>query len=111
MPYLISFGGSSISLNQKNDNLTLYPVQTILSAAILKTILSFMTQVISRLPIIIKMFPMISSISVPSPMLLSQKAQYFYSSAGLSETICVLSIQLPHPLMLLRTLLQNVKYL
>lgn len=45
MSYLISFGVSSISLNLKNDNLTLYPVilihavvQTILPAAILKTV-------------------------------------------------------------------------
>ena len=44
-PYLISFGVSSISLNPKNDNLTLYRVilihavvQTILQAAILKTV-------------------------------------------------------------------------
>ena len=45
MSYLISFGVSSISLNLKNYNLTLYPVilihavvQTILPAAILKTV-------------------------------------------------------------------------
>ena len=45
MPHLISFGVNLISLNPKNDNLTLYPVilihaviQTILPAAILKTL-------------------------------------------------------------------------
>ena len=46
-------------------------VQTILPVGILKTVHSPLTQVISRLPITIKMFPMISSISVPSLVLSS----------------------------------------
>ena len=81
MPHLISFGVSSISWNPKTGNFTLYPViliyvvvQTAWLAAILKNVSSPETGHISVaywLPIIIKMFPMNSSICVPRFMLLS----------------------------------------
>ena len=79
MPYLISFGVSSISLNTKNENLTLYPV--IWSMLSYKQYSRCPFWKLSPLPppdtghILVaynhKMFPMISSISVQSLVLLS----------------------------------------